>query len=178
MLVVAPYANSPAPYINDRQSSSSEYVSYYHPSQVDDRRFSTADFSELLTNPDFVYVLRRQQEIEELEKIKEKIKRLCGSFLSHGGDCIGIVAQRVFVSIASELIDLPFSEILAQYSPSNEEIRFDMLFENGLEVSIAKYLDSIVDDKVLFSLRVEGEPYIINSKRLEDLKNVLLETLS
>ena len=83
----------------------------------------------------------------------------------------------MFVAIGSELVDLPFKDVLAQYSPSNEEIKFDLLFDNGIEVSVAKFLDSLNDDRVMFSLRVDGEPYIINSKNLKELKNVLLETL-
>ena len=89
-----------------------------------------------------------------------------------------MVAGKVFVEIAAEIVALPFNEILAQYSPSNNLILFDLSFNKGIEVSIGKNLDLSGDDNVMFSLSIDDEPYAINMKNIHELKNVLLETLS
>lgn len=158
--------------------TSSAYVTQYYPTRVRDNVLSTASMQDLIENQDFVYSINRQREIVNQERVKERIRKMCSSFFAHAGETIGLVASRVFISIGSELVDLPFKDVLAQYSPSNEEIKFDLLFDKGIEVSIAKYLDSLVDDRVMFSLRVDGETYVISSKNLKDLKDVLLETLA
>ena len=178
MFAPAAYINPDVARVEYRQNSGSAYVAQYYPARVDDKAFSTASMQDLLMNQDFAYTLKRQLEVEKRERVKERIHKMCASFVSHGGSEIGLVASRVFVHVGSELVDLPFKDVLAQYSPSNEEIKFDMLFEKGIEVSVAKYLDNLAEDLVMFSLRVDGEPYVINTKKLQDLKDVLLETLS
>ena len=177
MLAAAAYINPDVAKVDYRQVSGSAYVAQYYPSSVDDKTISTANMQDLLRNQDFAFTLKRHLEKENLERIKERIHKLSSSFVAHGGSSIGLVARKVFIHIGSELVDLPFKDVLAQYSPSNEEIKIDLLFDNGIEVSIAKYLDTLADDLVAFSLRVDGEPYVINTKKLRDLKDVLLETL-
>lgn len=170
--------SSPDVACNEYGPTSSAYVTQYYPTRVDDNVLSTASMQDLIENQDFVYSLNRQREVKKQKRVRERIHKMCSSFVAHSGNSISLVASRVFVSIGSELVDLPFIDVLAQYSPSNEEIKFDFLFDKGIEVSIAKFLDSLTDDRVMFSLRVDGEPYVINTKNLKDLKDVLLETLA
>lgn len=177
MFAAVAYINPDVARVDYRQDSGSAYVAQYYPSCVDDKAVSTANMQDLINNQDFAFMLKRNLEEVKLEHIKERIHKLSSSFVAHGGNVIGLVARMVFVHIGSELVDLPFKDVLAQYSPSNDEIKIDLLFDNGIEVSIAKYLDTLADDFVMFSLRVDGEPYVINTKKLHDLKDVLLETL-
>lgn len=127
---------------------------------------------------DLLYVFIQKRLAKEQKKVERRFERMLNSFISNGGASVGLVTWRVFHHLCLELIDLPFNDVLVQYSPSNDEIKVDMLFNKGLEISVAKYLNSVVDDNVFFTLRVGGEPYVISTKNLHDLKDVLKKTLS
>lgn len=157
------------PYINidysgNRQSSSSAYYSVYTNISSDERDSATANLNDLW------------QDEALMESVR--IHQLCSSFLKNGGEKLGMVAGKVFIELAAEIVALPYNDILAQFSPANNLILFDLSFNNGIEVSIGKNLDMLGDDNVMFSLSIDDEPYAINMKNIHQLKNVLLETLS
>ena len=172
-----------SPYINVDQyqkdgTSSCAIVSLYLPVPVANDETRTVDIQQLLMNSAFMSSYRQNQLNAEKEMVSKRIEKICKSFVKNGGKSAGIVTSKVFVNIAAELVDLPFSDVLAQYSPSNEEIAFDLAFNNRIEVSVGKYLDDLDNNDVMFSLSIDNEPYAISSKDLYQLKNVLLEALA
>lgn len=175
-MIVAPYINVDK-YQNDGTSSCA-IVSLYSPVSPANDNTRTVDIQQLFMNSAFMSSYRQNQLNAEKEAVSKRIDKICKSFVKNGGTGAGIVASKVFVNIAAELVDLPFSDVLAQYSPSNEEIAFDLAFNNRIEVSVGKYLDDLDDNDVMFSLSIDNEPYAINSKDLYQLKNVLLEALA
>ena len=163
---------------NNGGTSSCAVVSPYTPVSETPDDTHTVDIQKLRMDSVFMALYKQNKLIAEQKAVNERIEKVCKSFIDNGGAQAGIVASKVFMNIAAELVDLPFSEILAQYSPSNEEIAFDLVFNKRIEVSIGKYLDDLDDDNVMFSLSVDDEPYAINSQDLYRLKNVLLEALA
>ena len=165
-------------YSDNRHSSSSAYFSVYTDVPSDNTNTSTADLNDLWQDEAFMQSIKQYKIEAEQQAVRERIHLLCSSFIKNGGGTLGMVAAKVFIEIATEIVALPFNEILAQYSPSNNLILFDLSFNKGIEVSIGKNLDVSEDENVMFSLSIDDEPYAINMKNLHELKNVLLETLS
>lgn len=172
-----------SPYINTDQcqngdTSSCAVVAHYTPiSQMYDET-RTVDIRSLFLNSAFMASFKQNQLKTEKEAVSRRIYKICKSFVDNGGQSAGIVASKVFINIAAELVDLPFSDVLAQYSPSNDEVAFNLAFNNRIEVSVGKYLDDLDDNDVMFSLSIDNVPYAINRKDLYQLKNVLLEVLA
>lgn len=164
-------------YQND-DTSSCAVVSRYAPILRIYDESQTVDIRSLFSNSAFMIPFGQNQLKAEKEAVRVRIDKICKSFDDNGGQKAGIVASKVFANIAVELADLPFSDVLAQYSPSNDEIVFNLVFNNRIEVSVGKYLDDLDDNDVMFSLSIDTEPYIINSRDLYQLKNVLLEVLA
>ena len=165
-------------YSDNRHSSSSTYYSLYRPVSSDNHDTSTADLNDLWQDEAFMQSVRQHKLEADRQAVRQRIHQLCSSFINNGGGTIGMVAGKVFIEIAAEIVALPFNEILAQYSPSNNLILFDLSFNKGIEVSIGKNPDMSGDENVMFSLSIDDEPYAINMKNIHELKNVLLETLS
>lgn len=169
ILFSPPYIN--IDYFGNRQSSSSAYYSVYTNISSDERDSATANLNDLWQDEALMESLRQYN-------LRQRIHQLCSSFLNNGGEKLGIVAGKVFIELAAEIVALPYNDILAQFSPANNLILFDLSFNNGIEVSIGKNLDMLGDNNVMFSLSIDDEPYAINMKNIHQLKNVLLETLS
>ena len=165
-------------YSDNRHSSSSAYYSLYTDVSSDNHDTSTADLNDLWQDEAFMQSVRQHKLEADRQAVRQRIHQLCSSFINNGGGTIGMVAGKVFIEIAAEIVALPFNEILAQYSPSNNLILFDLSFNKGIEVSIGKNPDMSGDENVMFSLSIDDEPYAINMKNIHELKNVLLETLS
>lgn len=168
-------------YSDNRHSSSSAYYSYYSlytDVSSDNHDTSTADLNDLWQDEAFMQSVRQHKLEADRQAVRQRIHQLCSSFINNGGGTLGMVAGKVFIEIAAEIVALPFNEILAQYSPSNNLILFDLSFNKGIEVSIGKNPDVSGDENVMFSLSIDDEPYAINMKNIHELKNVLLETLS
>lgn len=165
-------------YSDNRHSSSSAYYSLYTDVSSDNHGTSTADLNDLWQDEAFMQSVRQHKLEADRQAVRQRIHQLCSSFINNGGGTLGMVAGKVFIEIAAEIVALPFNEILAQYSPSNNLILFDLSFNKGIEVSIGKNPDVSGDENVMFSLSIDDEPYAINMKNIHELKNVLLETLS
>lgn len=163
---------------NNGGTSSCAIVSPYTPVSETPDDTHTVDIQKLRMDSVFMALYKQNEFLAEQEAVNERIEKVCKSFVENGGKQAGIVANKVFMNIAAELVDLPFSDILAQYSPSNEEIAFDLIFNKRIEVSIGKYLDDLDGDNVMFSISIDDELYAINSHDLYRLKNVLLEALA
>lgn len=165
-------------YSDNRLTSSSAYYSVYTGVSSENDNTSTADLNDLWQDEAFMRSIKQHKIEADRQAVRERIHKLCSSFIINGGGILGMVAGKVFVEIAAEIVVLPFNEVLAQYSPTNNLIIFDLSFNKGIEVSIGKNLDMSGDENVMFSLSIDDEPYAINMKNIHELKNVLLETLS
>lgn len=166
-------------YINVAQypnngSTSSVFESQYSPLDICGET-NTVDVQKLFE--DSVFIASYRQDIY-VSEINTRIDKIYKSFMENGGRHAGIVAWKVFLNIAIELVDLPFSDVLAQFSPSNDEIVFDLVFNKRIELSVGKYLDSLDDDNVMYSISIDNAPYTISCKNLYKLKDVLLESLA
>ena len=165
-------------YSGNRQSSSSAYYSVYTNISSDEQDSATANLNDLWQDEALMESVRQYKLEAERQAVRKRIHQLCSSFLKNGGEKLGMVAGKVFIELAAEIVALPYNDILAQFSPANNLILFDLSFNNGIEVSIGKNIDMLGDNDVMFSLSIDDEPYAINMKNIHQLKNVLLETLS
>lgn len=98
------------------------------------------------------------------------------SFLSHGGKDAPETVKKEFDYIAQEFRSIAFKRVSAEYSSMMELLQFSLDFSNGMRVSFGKPLDDVSSD-VFFSLAVDNEVILVDRKSVEDLRNVLLETV-
>lgn len=116
---------------------------------------------------------RNQIMLDELSRYR-LIKE---SFYFHGGKDVPKQVAQSMESIAQEFRKVAFKRVVAEYSPVMEMIQFSMFFSNGMRVSFGKPADENDSDDVFFSLMVDNDVLLVDRKRVEDLKNVLLETI-
>ncbi len=99
------------------------------------------------------------------------------SFMSHGGNCAPKDVVNAFDEIAQEIGAVTFNKAQVEYSPIMEMIQFSLSFVNGMRLSFGKPLDESKSKEVCFSLSVNNEVLVVDKKSIEDLKDVLVETI-
>ena len=115
----------------------------------------------------------RNQILDELSRYR-LIKE---SFYFHGGKDVPKQVEKTMESIAQEFRTVAFRRVVAEYSPVMEMIQLSMFFPNGMRVSFGKPVDEDDSEDVFFSLTVDNDVLLVDRKCVEDLKNVLLETI-
>jgi len=97
--------------------------------------------------------------------------------MSHGGNCAPKDVVNAFDEIAQEIGAVTFNKAKVEYSPIMEMIQFSLSFVNGMRLSFGKPLDESKAKEVCFSLSVNNEVLVVDKKSIEDLKDVLVETI-
>lgn len=99
------------------------------------------------------------------------------SFMNNGGKMTTKEGYRIFDGIAQTFRFVPFNKVKVEYSSVLERVQLACTFTNGMRVSFGKSLNN-PSDEVFFSLSVDDEVLVVDKKSVEDLKNVLLETIN
>ena len=99
------------------------------------------------------------------------------SFFANGGKTASKEVMSMFDAIAQEIGYVAFLKAKVEYSSIMEMIQFSLSFANGMRLSFGKHLDEPKDKDVCFSLSVNNEVLVVDKKSVEDLKDVLVETI-
>lgn len=132
----------------------------------------TKSSSNIVASPDIC-------DFDKMEWASEhRLDALIESFRNHAGLHITSSLQKEVCDVCAKLSDLPFHSSLAQYDEDENLVDFALAFDDGLEISVVKYL-SIGTTHILYTIFHGGEMLLSHEMPLESfigrVKKVLAE---